>query len=262
MINSVKRNRKPSGVLPKLRGGPGPRHLAVIGGYRPINRAPTGEVRGSSLQLAWEARRLMSVVGGASAFWPTLARPEEPDSSGNLFWAPAPHPDTLPPYQNAWAFSMLHGFAGGHCAHPGSTDYGGVLIFLLAWASVSTRAPGWAVTLSTILAIWLTACDGTALVALYRAMVPDLLASGLSPDSSSDPLFTRLRNIQARYRHARMPGHSADGAPSQVSTALPGVQAPPALRRSRGLFVPCRCYLCRQPGGFFKLALRFVAVQP
>jgi len=79
------------------------------------------------------------------------------------------------------------------------------------------------------------------LVALYRAMVPDLLVSGLSPDSSGDHPFTSLRNIQARYRHARMPGHSADGAPSQVSTALPGVQSPPALRRSGGLFVPCRC---------------------
>jgi len=46
-------------------------------------------------------------------------------------------------------------------------------------------------------------------------MVPDLLVSCLSPDSSGDPLFTSLRNIQARYRHAGMPEHSADDAPSQ-----------------------------------------------
>jgi len=107
----------------------------------------------------------MSVLGGASGIWPTLARPEEPDSSGNFFGGLRLNQTRyrhtrmlVPPYQNAWAFSMLHGFAGGHCPHPGATDCCGVLILLLAWASVSTRAPGWAVTSSTIRAIWLMGC--------------------------------------------------------------------------------------------------------
>jgi len=100
------------------------------------------------------------------------------------------------------------------------------------------------------------------LVAFYRAMVLDLLVSCLSPDTSGDDPFTSLRIVQARYRHARMPGHSADGSPSHVSTALPGVRAPPALRRSGGFLCLAAVYLCGQRGGFFKPALRFVAVQP
>lgn len=42
--------------------------------------------RGTSLQLTCEARRFMSVGGSASGIWPTLARPKEADSSGNLSW--------------------------------------------------------------------------------------------------------------------------------------------------------------------------------
>jgi len=71
------------------------------------------------------------------------------------FRLPARHPDTLPPYQNAWAFSMLHDFAGEPCSLPGSTDCCGFLILLSAYARLSTGVLEWAVTLSTILAVWL-----------------------------------------------------------------------------------------------------------
>lgn len=56
----------------------------------------------------------MSVVGGASGIWPTLARPKEPDSSGNLFLgacASSRHATAIPECLGIQHVARLHRWA-------------------------------------------------------------------------------------------------------------------------------------------------------